>query len=203
MQAGLLFYGQSGTITNIEILPVAPTTNDSVYLVGHFSFSSGGCEKQFFNASSSGTDVTAAAQYCLGALTVICDASDTVNLGILPAGNYNVDLTLSSGSGPTPCTPGIVPDDSDTASFTVTSPTLISEHTETFRLFPNPAIDVLFIHSTNNELKAGSIIEFYSIAGTLTRTFYYQPAQPIDLSGLSAGTYLVRFGKHVQRLMLY
>jgi hypothetical protein len=53
-------------------------------------------------------------------LTVICNITDTFDLGILPAGNHQFDFTLTSGSGGSGCTPGIVADDNSVHNFTVT-----------------------------------------------------------------------------------
>ena len=129
-----------GTITSIEVIPAMPTIADSVYLVGHFQFTSGGCDKQFFTASLVGNHVVASAQHCTGMLTYICDVSDTLNLGILPFGTYTVDLTLSSGAAPIPCTPGIVPDDNDSTSFNVIAPTAVAENGIQFRFSPSDQV---------------------------------------------------------------
>jgi hypothetical protein len=62
-------------------------------------------------------------------LTTICNTTDTFKFNPLSAGTYIFDLTLSTGFGGPPCSPGIVPDDYDTITFYVSSPTSIQEHT--------------------------------------------------------------------------
>jgi hypothetical protein len=42
--------------------------------------------------------------HCLGILTVICYSTDTIELGMLPAGTYTTDVGLWAGSGMPDCT---------------------------------------------------------------------------------------------------
>ena len=62
-------------------------------------------------------------------LTAICNTTDTFKLNPLAVGTYIFDLTLSSGFGGPPCTPGVVPDDYDTITFYVSSSSAIEDRT--------------------------------------------------------------------------
>ena len=62
-------------------------------------------------------------------LTTICYNTDTFKINPLSTATYTFDLTLSSGFGGPPCTPGIVPDDYDTITFNVSAFVGIEEHT--------------------------------------------------------------------------
>ena len=61
-------------------------------------------------------------------LATICNTTDTFKINPLSAGAYTFDLTLSSGFGGPPCTPGVVPDDYDTITFNVSAFVGIEEH---------------------------------------------------------------------------
>ena len=191
-----------GTITSIEVIPAMPTIADSVYLVGHFQFTSGGCDKQFFTASLVGNHVVASAQHCTGMLTYICDVSDTLNLGILPFGTYTVDLTLSSGAAPIPCTPGIVPDDNDSTSFNVIAPTAVAENGIQFRFSPNPVKEMLTF--SGNELKRliGEQVVVYDLNGSKVKAEPLDADCTMDVSELSPGLYFVKVGSsQLQKLV--
>lgn len=194
-------YGQ-GTITNIEVLPANPTSSDSVFLVGHFSFTSGSCDKQWFTASVSGSDIIASAHYCVGALTVICNASDTINLGTLAPGNYTVDLTLSSGAAPAPCSPGIVPDDNDTMSFEVSAITAIEERVITFNVSPNPGNDIIRISAERMKTFQNESVSIYSYHGQLVYQTTVSETLEIDVSNLDPGMYLIRVGRLVKKVAI-
>src|SRR6185436_19846789 len=141
---GILFaetlFGQ-GSIQGYTIQPPFPSTNDFVIVYVNVMFTSGGCDvySQGHFTSSNVTD--AYGHHCLGDLTVICNATDTFNLGPLPAGNHVFNFTLTSGFGGPPCTPGIVPDDVGSTNFTVSAVTGISNPAAPVPgivIYPNP-----------------------------------------------------------------
>jgi hypothetical protein len=141
---GILFTGTlfaQGTIQGYTIEPPSPTTTDYVRVYVDVMFTTGGCAvyTQGQNTTASVTD--AFALHCLGQLAVICNATDTFNLGYLQAGNHTFNFTLSSGIGGPPCTPGIVADDDGSTSFTVSLGTgIINLETEVQEIviYPNP-----------------------------------------------------------------
>lgn len=194
-----------GNITAIEIYPSAPLTTDNVYLIAHLSFSSGSCEKQSFSASVVGNNVIASAHHCTGMLTVICDISDTTNLGVLPAGLYNVDLTLSSGAAPIPCSPGFAPDDNDTMSFIVALPsTGIVDQYFQFGMSPNPTNGKISLSGKHLTSHLGSEIKVYTSQGKLAQQSTLTNDFSIDVSSLPAGLYFVKILNFTsQRLMKY
>ena len=101
-----------------------------------------------------GLTVSASALHCIGMLTVICNYTDTFSIGPQAAGNYNFDMTLSSGAGMSPCSPGIVPDDTKSYSFSVSPVTdLVSvKNQETLKVFPNPATAYIHFETDNNSI---------------------------------------------------
>jgi len=194
-------YGQ-GNITSIEIIPASPAITDSVYLVAHLSFSTGSCDQQSFSASVVGNNVVASSHHCVGALTVICSASDTVNLGVLAPGTYNVDLTLTSGAAPIPCTPGFAPDDNDTTSFIVIAPTEIQTHNFDFDMAPNPAYNELRISGKSIGDKSNMKVAVYTQDGKLLIDAALPQNGIVNVSELSAGIYFVQVGNSSVKKLL-
>ena len=117
-----------GSIISLTVFPTYPTETDTVYIFAELNFSSSDCECFVKIDYLSANSITASTQHCLGMLTTICNTTDTFKFNPLAAGTYIFDLTLSSGFGGPPCTPGIVPDDYDTITFYVSPPSTIEEH---------------------------------------------------------------------------
>lgn len=140
---GILFSANTfaqGTILGFTIDPPAPTTADIVKIYAAVQFTSMSCDVDNQGHSTAGSNTSAYAHHCVGMLTAICNTIDTFNLGMLPAGSHLFDLTLTSGSGGPPCTPGIVPDDQRNTTFTVTLATGIANYDllNNVSIFPNP-----------------------------------------------------------------
>ena len=130
------------TILSFHTLPASPTTNDVVKVVASLSFTSGDCALTEQGHTTNLTHTDAYAHHCLGFLTFICNTTDTFELGTLPAGDHSFVLSLSSGGGPAPCSPGIVIDDTDSITFTVDPGVGINvpdAKAVEFSVYPNPA----------------------------------------------------------------
>jgi hypothetical protein len=129
-----------GQIISITTNPTNPTTNDFVEVYVELMFTSGGCDVDNQGLSTIGLTTTASAHHCVGMLAVICDVTDTFDLGYLQAGNHTFNLTLSSGSGGPGCSPGIVPDDTGSFNFTVTQALGIEDPANNTKVtfYPNP-----------------------------------------------------------------
>lgn len=134
------FSFSQGQIMSITVDPANPTTNDLVTVYVDLMFNSGGCAMDNQGNSTTGNTTTAYAMHCVGMLTVMCDVTDTFDLGYLQAGNHTFNFTLSSGSGGAGCSPGIVPDDTDNLSFTVTQALGIEDPSNNSKVsfYPNP-----------------------------------------------------------------
>ena len=188
------FLSAQGVINSIEIVPPSPTVNDSVQLVGHFTFTSGGCAKELFVATVVGSSVIAEARHCLGMLTVICDESDTINLGILASGVYAVDLSLYTGFGMTPCTVDSIADATDNSSFTVSPTTSALELKLDFKIVPNPAVNrVIFMTKSPQEFLEEPVRLFGSNGQLLIEKKFPEHCS-LDVSGLCSGLYYIQIG---------
>ena len=166
---GVLFSASTfaqGGIVSFTIDPPSPSTADFVKVYVDIMFSYGGCDIDNQGHSTAGSNTSAYAHHCVGMLTVICNVVDTFDLGYLPAGSHLFDMTLTSGSGGPPCTPGIVPDDQRNTTFTVTPATCIIDPQDPFSavVYPNPLqesatvkIDPI-IKLTNAEFKVTDVM---------------------------------------------
>jgi len=125
----MIGFGQiQGSIISLTISPTYPTNTDTVYVYAELAFTSSSCPLDIKSYSISGNNIVASTQHCLGMLTVICNTTDTFKLNPLAVGTYIFDLTLSSGFGGPPCTPGIVPNDYETITFYVYPFTSVEEY---------------------------------------------------------------------------
>ena len=131
----MIGFGQiQGSIISLTIFPTYPTNTDTVYVYAELAFTSSSCPLDIKSYSILGNNIVASTQHCLGMLTTICNTTDTFKLNPLALGAYIFDLTLSSGFGGPPCTPGVVPDDYDTITFNVSALVGIEEHTTNKKL---------------------------------------------------------------------
>ncbi|MCH2021532.1 MAG: T9SS type A sorting domain-containing protein [Saprospiraceae bacterium] len=133
-------FGQ-GTINGFSYSPLIPTISDSITFYVDVSLPSGSCSPYIQNINVTGFNISASALHCVGMLTYICNYVDTFKVGPLPIGNYTFEMTLSSGFAPTPCSPGIVPDDTKNFTFSVVALTDLQEIQTSKKavVSPNPA----------------------------------------------------------------
>ena len=108
-------------INSLEVLPANPTTEDTLTLLAHCTFSSMGCAvyTQYINVV--GNDIYTQALHCVGMATAMCYYTDTFIVDPLAAGTYRFIFQVDAGFGGPPCTPGIAPGPSDTLVFVVDS----------------------------------------------------------------------------------
>ena len=176
-----------GTITGISVFPLNPTSGDDIELHVDVQFTSGDCQVDNKDHNTNAFAITAYAHHCVGLLTVICPTTDTFQLGQLPAGDYTVDFTLTSGFGGPNCSPGIIPDDTEQFQFTVSTSVGIQEiKTEDNFIYPNPASNILFFKNKLNH--AASITD---IRGN-TVVNIKSGASELDISHLSSGVYFLQ-----------
>jgi len=165
------FAQAQGSIVGLTTSPTNPTSTDSITFYVDVSFTSVGCDLDQSGISVNGLTVMASALHCVGMLAVICNTVDTFKIGPQPAGTYTLDMTLSSGAGPAPCSPGIVPDDHRMFQFTVSTATdVVSiKGSSLLRVYPNPvkeyalfefeeAPEQLFLYNTLGQLIVAPIL---------------------------------------------
>jgi hypothetical protein len=181
------FSVSSQNITQLRTFPVNPTSNDTVLLIADLQFNSSSCLLDTKFHQVNGNSIVASTQHCVGVAQAICNTTDTFSLGLLPTGRYTVDLTLNTGAGPTPCTPGIVPSDSDTLSFVVQTTLGIQDQVlPSFTIYPNPAKD--FIVLSEEYQKMVSSLKVFNVAGAVVLESD-TPKERINVSQLTPGVY--------------
>ncbi|HEX8517052.1 MAG TPA: T9SS type A sorting domain-containing protein [Bacteroidia bacterium] len=181
-----------GTIQNISVFPANPTTSDIVVVYADLQFSSMGCQVDNQGHTTSGSNTNASAHHCLGMLSAICNRTDTFNLGTLQAGPHIFQLTLSSGFGGPPCSPGIVPDDTETFSFNVSLAAGISENTlsPVITIFPNPVVSSSVIRFSSPGSKG--VIRILDVIGQEVQQMNFSgPEVPLDKHDLQPGVYFI------------
>lgn len=187
-------------ITGFTMQPANPTTADSITIYAHVWFGNSNCDVLNQGHSLIGNDIMASAMHCQGALTVICNTTDTFAIGYLPAGAYVFDFTLSSGFGGPPCTPGITPDDQDTMMFDVTSAVGITEPTgQNVTLYPNPATEVVLIES---ETALGELLLTDLTGRVVTRISATGNRTELPVANIPEGMYLLLGNGINERIMV-
>ena len=177
----------SQNITQLRTFPVNPTANDIVLLIADLQFRTSGCVLDTKFHQVNGNSIVASTQHCVGVAQAICNTTDTFVLGVLTPGRYTVNLTLNTGARPTPCTPGIVPSDSDTLSFVVQTTLGIQDQVlPSFTIYPNPAKD--FIVLSEEYQKVVSSLKVFNVAGAVVLESE-TPKERIDVSQLTPGVY--------------
>ncbi len=175
-----------GGISSITVVPANPTVDDEVVMYVDVQFTSGDCQLDNQDVGTNGFNVSAYAHHCVGLLTVICETTDTFEIGQLPAGDYTFDFTLTSGFGGPGCSAGIIPDDAGQLQFTVTNSVGIQDLTSASGfIYPNPTTGII---SLNKSLTSHAILT--NIEGQKLREFD-AGAKELDLSDLPAGIYFL------------
>ena len=150
------------TIDNIYIEPANPTSLDSIKVYADLTFHSSGCglDNKYFSVA--GNAISASAHHCLGMAMAICSTKDTFMIGPLPDGAYTFDLTLTSGFGNVPCTPGVAVDDIKTFDFNVGNVVGISQHISHASVFYSPEMGGVNVELPNAGLY---VFNFYDFSG--------------------------------------
>ena len=186
-----------GTVQSITISPANPTSTDTIYVYAALEFAYGACELDNSSETVINQSVYLSAHHCVGMLTVICPTVDTFKIAPLAAGQYNVNFTLTSGSGPAPCTPGIIPDVDSSFNLSVEpAPSGINETSlQKFNIYPNPAQSQITI-DWPSDIPNHATIDIYNLAG---QRLISQPFEKNVVFNLSPGLYAIqiREGKTV------
>ncbi len=179
-----------GSILGFTMNPANPTSTDTIYIYADLQFNYSDCQLDQSSHSVSGQTIQADAHHCVGLLAAICYPTDTFKINPLPAGQYSFNLSITSGTAPAPCTPGIAIDHDSTIQFSVEPNTawLKPENPQSaFDIYPNPAKESITI-STTTAITETAAIAIYDLNGRLiTETPFQTNIQP----DLVAGIYFV------------
>lgn len=187
-----------GQIINITVDPANPTTNDEVKVYVELIFTSGGCDLDNSGHSTTGNNTNAYAHHCVGMLTVICNITDTFDLGYLQQGNHEFGFTLSSGFGGPGCTAGIIADDADTLSFTVSATNSIDEKlSNAFQFYPNPSNGNITVEVNDLWVNEKTKMVITDLSGKeILQSDINATSTNLDLSAFSEGIYFLQLVKN-------
>ena len=190
---GTYHFSAAQTIVGISMVPANPTISDSITFFADCMFSSGNCAPYQIGGNFFGNDYQAYALHCLGALSFICNYTDTFKLAPLPAGNHRFIFHLDEGHGPS-CTPGIVTGPTDTLSFLVTAATGINETIlpASFSLTPNPSNGNMVLVLDNYVLQQSPVIEVLNVSGQLIKNILVSNNETVLHLELPSGVYWCR-----------
>jgi len=175
--------GQIPAIDSLKLIPGSPTAADEIQIVCYATFPSGSCDLGNHFVTVQGNQITLNLEYSPGAATYICSDVDTVSLGNLDAGNYELDVNLI-------IQPTDTIEDQDTLYFSIGNLLGINENTNTFdvTVHPNP-------FSKELQIRTDAIIEkveLHSISSQkVSKEITLASDKRIDLSELKDGIYLL------------
>ncbi|MBN8703089.1 MAG: T9SS type A sorting domain-containing protein [Bacteroidetes bacterium] len=167
----LQFLFSQTDLDSIAMIPANPTNNDDVKFVLYITKSSAPCTgwTNSFIKTNNHFDITDCIYIDpLGlGLPVICNTTDTVNIGMQAPGSYTYQVVLRQ-TGQVGCVSSFMLDTSAVLNFTVGAFNSISEESlsNAIRLYPNPATSDELVISVNNKLVGkNSNLVFYSMLG--------------------------------------
>jgi len=174
-------------IESLEIIPAYPTTNDTVKVISHSIFPSGGCPLTSSSITFNGATINVNVKHTLGMLTYICYSTDTITIGKLNAKSYDLIYTLALTSPPATY-------DIDTLHFTVQQPTgipFIDNSDQIIDIFPNPIATEININlkTLSND---NYNVDIYSLLGQKIKSLRENKNTiRIDSSELTDGVYFI------------
>ena len=181
--------GAQGTIVGFTMSPANPTSTDTIYIDADVQFTSGDCTLDSKSHSVTGLNIQATAHHCLGVALYICDVVDTYKINPLPDGNYSFNLSLNSGSGPSPCSPGIVVDDDSTFNFTVGEPGGFSNSpVSQLSIYPNPVQNHINLPSISD----GTAYKIITVSGQVVKSGLIESRMINNLEVLPSGIYFLK-----------
>jgi hypothetical protein len=141
LMSGSLF-AQFGQITAIQMIPTNPTDADQIKAVAEVMLGSSPCNLDNASSSVNGNTIQLNTYYCEGLLATICSRTDTIVIGTLAAGSYNLVNLMATG-----CGPYISVDSSLNNNFSVSvfSGVTSNGNKQAFNIYPNPVSNTVNI----------------------------------------------------------
>lgn len=146
-------------INSLNIIPSQPTENDVVEVVAHTYFPYSGCPMISSSVNISGNSIDVVALHSMGMLTTICSSIDTLTIGMLSPGSYQLIYHLGDQGW-------TVIYDTDTINFTVQPVTGIASYSSPFiRLYPNPLTASSLLEIDAQHYVPGAELHIYDLLG--------------------------------------
>jgi hypothetical protein len=178
---------------NVGILPASPTVLDTIRLYYHTESANSPTWLMGISKNCGGNIIYMDVCWRQGQINAGDNLRDTIDVGVLPAGNYSVILRLHYTSAPldSNCQDGSVYYDSTTLSLSVAAiNTTINSNTITsFSLTPNPASSYLTISISEEHI--GSTFTLADLTGRVAlKSEITNPKSEISIASLPSGIYL-------------
>ncbi|MDF3029158.1 MAG: hypothetical protein K0S23_3465 [Fluviicola sp.] len=178
-------FGQIPAIDSLILIPENPNTGDEIKLICYSTFPTGGCDMQNSSVTIQGDQITVSMEHEPGMLTYICHNVDTISLGDLNPGDYELHANLI-------IQPMDEIVDSDSLFFSVDAQLRIDEHSDTGSLsvYPNPFDREL-------QIQTDAVIEEVEISSVSGQKIsvnkeHIPVDKTIDTSDLKNGIYLLK-----------
>jgi len=175
-------------IDSLEILPSNPTSSDIIKIESNTFFLYSSCYIVDWSIDVQNSNISINTVHDMGYATALCYSRDTLTIGQLNAGTYELIYYLSLSN------PNDTDSDTDTLYFTVqdSSDFQVSDYSdENINIYPNPASSQITIdleRFTTDKVE----INIYSILGQKMRTLITDKSKvSIDISDLREGVYFV------------
>ena len=177
-------FGQ--VVNNITIQPSNPTATDTVFVISDFSYY-GNCAVGLVNAqiNQSGSVINIYPEYCGFGAPTLCNVLDTFSLGVLPIGNYSVNIEYHQGTVCAGSFDTIIANFDTTFQIVTLSTGSIITQDMGISVFPNPTSD--FIELKSKESIKG--IKLFDMTGKESRILFNDNC--IDMRLLNSGFYIL------------
>ena len=189
-------YGQGGYIDSLKLIPTNPTANDEVFIVCYASFPSSNCELFFTTDTINGNNIDLTLYYNVGAAQTPCESIDTISLGILSEGQYQLTCDLMN-----PGAQEIF--DTDTLNFVIAQTSGVVENTGSWlvSVSPNPSseyVDVFFEGNSNKILELQIFNSLYQ--KVWVETIESGVKNQVYISDLNNGLYFLNVTDGIQNV---
>ena len=179
-----LTFGQG--VNNITIQPSNPTATDTVFVISDFSYY-GNCAVGLVNLDiiQSSTVINIYPEYCGFGGSTLCNSIDTFSLGVLPIGNYIVNIEYHQGTSCAGSFDTIIANTDTTFEIgTLSTGSIISLENE-ISIYPNPTSDFITLQSAEYI----EVIKLFDMTGKEIKVSIYDGR--IGLLSLCSGVYVL------------
>lgn len=178
-------FGQIPAIDSLAIIPENPVAGDEVKVVIYATFPSGSCNLTNHTVDIQNGIIVLDLFYTVGAATYICHSTDTVTIGYLEKGTYQLETNLYVNTG---MNGEQTLEDTKTTAISVSQQLAVMTPSADsgISIYPNPFYDELSIVT---DLVIDNAAIFSVIGEKTILCENCQPGKVLDLSNLRNGTY--------------
>lgn len=189
---GLLFLSvfscPAQSIINLKVSPGNPNSAQNLLAIATEQFPSSGCPRSSWIVNATTNTIQVYSYHNMGMLTAICNTTDTIPFGPLPAGSYTLIFNLLNDQNAQVW-------DSDTISFVVTGTVGKEEfQKQKLSIYPNPSSTGVFVVNSETEWQNLHPALYTVLGEKLNADRAFETNQRIDLSTEPEGIYVLEYG---------